>query len=449
MSILIGAIRNIFAFLIEHIRALVSLYILFQIITLIAFPISYTSDSLNYYRLAQQCIAAHSIYPAPAHIYEDYIIAPLFVNILILVLSIYNSVNSIGILNIIASLFQLLFVYKIAEKIFGINAAKTAIILYALYLNSLGFILMNMTELVFNCFALGSIYFFLKGNKKSYFLAGLFAGAAIGVRPIGWVLLIIYLVIVLKEVLSTKRNKNPLLLLIGMAFFIFVYGGVSYFSFGEFIFSSNNGPINILIGASDNASGGYNASVFDRGNNGYIKDPQQKTYYEKENYWKEQAQNWILKHPLKWVSLFPLKLVHIFAWDDITLSHLFDNGKWNLYRVIKEISISSNPKNILVGFPIYKKILFMTVQIVHHLYYYLLIWVFIIFIKKNMKKIFLNKGIFIMIAFIVLGVFMNLATFGDARFKYPYVIMGLVLISKSVYGYLAQQKILNNILVKT
>ena len=54
-----------------------------------------------------------------------------------------------------------------------------------------------------------------------------------------------------------------------------------------------------------------------------------------------------------------------------------------------------------------------------------------------------------MIAFIVLGVFMNLATFGDARFKYPYVIMGLVLISKSVYGYLAQQKILNNILVKT
>lgn len=368
MNLLTSSIRKVLLFLTENMKVVVGLYIIILLLILVTIPISYSSDSLNYYRLAQQSIAAHSIYPAPQHLYEDYIIAPLFVNLLVFVLSIYNSVFSIAILNICANILQLLLVYKLAIQIFGSNAAKTAVILYVFYLNSLGFILMNLTELVFNCFVLGSIFYFLNGTKKSYFISGLLAGAAIGVRPIGWVLLIIYLIIGIKEVLKSRHNIKPFIALTGTAFFIILFGGSTYLSFGNFIFTSTTGPVNILIGASDQATGAFNTDVFDKGNSGYISNPEQKTFYEKEKIWKKQAQDWIFLHPIKWISLFPMKLVHIFAWDDITISQLFDAGRWDLYRVFKEIYISKSVKNILLEFPIYKKVLFIVIQVIHHLY---------------------------------------------------------------------------------
>ncbi len=442
MSSLLRVIRNIFVFLSEHIKVVIGFYILIQIVILVTIPIRYTSDSFNYYKLAQESLAAYSIYPAPQHLYEDYIIAPLFVNILVFVLSIYNSVISIAILNICANILQLFLVYKLAIKIFGLNAAKTAVILYVFYLNSLGFILMNLTELVFNCFVLGSIFYFLRGTKKSYFLAGLLAGAAIGVRPIGWALLIIYLIIGIKEVFKNYQNKKPFIVLTGTVFFIILFGGSTYLSSGNFIYTSTNGPLNILIGASDQATGAFNAHVFDRGNSGYISEPEQKTFYEKGNYWKDKAQTWILKHPLKWVSLFPLKLVHIFVWDDITISHFYENGKWNLYRVFKEMYISKSIKKVLLGFPLYEKILFIVIQVVHHLYYYFIIWMFYNFIKIVNQKMIKNEAVIISLSFILLGLIMNLITFGDARYKYPYIILMIVLISPKVYELLYRKSLL-------
>lgn len=433
MSFITTKIGSVVLFLIEHLKIVVGLYILIQLFILVTIPISYTSDSLNYYRLAQQSIEAHSLYPAPMHIYEDYIIAPLFVNILVLVLSIYNSVLSIGMLNIGVNVLQLFLVYKLAEKIFDFNAAKTAVILSVFYLNSLGFIVMNLTELVFNCFVLGSIFFFLKGNKRSYFVAGLLAGAAIGVRPIGWVLLIIYLMIGIRRVYKSPKDKKPFLTLTGTAFFIILFGGSTYLSFGNFIFTSTTGSVNILIGASDQATGGFNAYVFDKGNSGYINNHEQKTFYEKGNYWKNQAQTWILKHPLKWLSLFPLKIAHIFAWDDITISQLFDSGKWNLYRVFKEIYISKSVKNILLEFPVYEKVLFIIIQAIHHLYYFFIIRMFYNFIKIVNQELNKREGVIISLGFMVLGLLMTLITFGDARYKYPYIILMIVLISPKIY----------------
>lgn len=416
-----------------HLKAVIFFYIIIQIIILITVPISYSSDSLYYYKLAQQSITAHSFYPAPEHLFEDYIIAPLYINILIIVLFINNSVFSIGILNVFSNLIQLYFVYKLTEKIFSKNAAKTAAILYMFYFNSLGFILMNMTELVFNCFILGSIYFYLKGSKKSYFISGLLVGAAIGVRPIGWVLIIIYTFIVCNELFKKKKNIKPLLVLAGTVLFILIFGSTTYLSFGDFVFTSNNGPVNVLVGANNNATGAYNASVFNEGNSGYINMPQLRTFYEKENYWKIQAQNWILKHPFKWISLFPMKLVYIFAWDDITLSNFFDFGSWNLYRVVKEVSTTRSIKNILLEFPVYEKIFFICIQIFHHLYYFFIMWMFYNFILSVNKKLIMNEGVIIPIGFIILGLLINLITFGDARFKYPYLILIIVLISPKVY----------------
>lgn len=425
-----------------NLSAVIIIYIFIQVIVLFAIPFSYRSDSLYYYNMAQQCLTAHSFYPAPQHLYQDYINAPLYINILILVLSVYNSVISIGFLNIALNLLQLFFVYRLSEKLFSVRAARTAAILYIFYLNTLGLILMNMTELIFGCLMLGSIYFYLKGNKTYYFLSGVFAAASIGVRPTGWSLIFILASLSFYKMFK-KKDKKQLLTLAGIISFILLFGSLIYLNFGEFIFTPNDGPVNILIGANNNATGAFNAKVFQKGNVGYIDSSQSKTYSEKEDYWRIQAEDWILKHPFKWISLFPMKLVNIFAWDDFSVSHLFDSGKWNLYRVLKTLSANKSFNGILSGMPVYEKVIFIAIQIIHHFYYFSLLTIFLIYLVRENKKILLNEGIVIILSFISLCLFMNFATYGDARYKYPYLILIIVLISPKVYE-LVNLKYFNN-----
>ncbi len=427
--------RKIFDFLTKNYKIVLLLYIFIQFSLSTFLPVTFKSDSLRYYHLAEQSLTLHTIYPAPQDIYRDYIVAPLYINFLILILAIYNSKITIVFFNICFNLIQLFFVYKISNKIFNKNSAKMAIVLYVFYLSSLGLILMNLTELMFGCLVLGSIYFYLKEDKISYFLSGIFAGASIGVRPFGWILVIIYIIHFLYK-LKTERNRISAFSLAGVTVFILLFGSITNIYFGHFIFTSNNGPVNILIGANEDATGAYNAKVFEKGNIGYIDSAKYKTYSEKEEFWKKQAQGWILAHPIRWISLFPMKLIHMFAWDDFSISRLTNVGGWNLYRVIKTFISTKSLSSELKGVSLLNKILFIILQTYHHIYYFSLLSIFLILLIKKNKSFLFNEGIIIIILFILLGLFINLLTFGDARFKYPYIIMMIILISSHVSNFI-------------
>lgn len=435
--------HKIFRLISDNLLVAIFIYIAIQFIILIFIPFLYKSDSLYNYNLAQQCIASHSFYPMPQHLYQDYIIAPLYINLIIIVLSVYNSTFSIGLLNIFLNILQLYLVFLLSRRIFNNHAARISVILYIFYISSIGLILMNLTELSFGCLILGSIYFYLLKNKVSYYISGLLAAASVGIRPLGWSLIVIYFAITIYQLFS-KRSKKPLFIIAGLISFLLVFGSLTYLTFGKFIFTSNNGPINILIGANKNATGAFNASVFDKGNSGFIDSSETKTFYLKENYWKNQAENWILKHPIKWISLFPLKIFYMFAWDDFSVSHLFDYGKWNLFLVLKTIFINGNFGNILSGMPFYEKIIYIIVQILHHLYYFSLLTIFLFLLFRKNKSIFFNEGILISLSFISICLLMNLATYGDARYKYPYIILIIIMISDFVYKSLIVENINKN-----
>ncbi len=439
--------HKIFRLISDNLLTAVIIYIAIQFIILFTVPFVYKSDSLYNYNLAQQCLTSHRFYPLPQHLYQDYIIAPLFINLLIIVLSVYNSTLSIGVLNIFLNILQLYLVFRLSQKIFNDHAARIAVILYIFYISSIGLILMNLTELSFGCLILGSIYFYLLKSKLSYFIAGLLAAASVGIRPLGWGLIAIYFLITVYHLFS-KRSKTPLFIAAGLFLFILVFGSFTYLNFGQFIFTSNNGPINILIGANRNATGAFNANVFDKGNSGYIDSPETKTFYFKEEYWKNQAENWIIKHPIKWISLFPLKIIYMFAWDDFSVSHLFDYGKWNLFLVLKTIIINRDFSNILSGMPFYEKIIYILVQILHHLYYFSLLIIFLFLLSGKKRSIFFNEGILINLSFISICLIMNLVTYGDARYKYPYVILIIIMISDFVYKFVTTKNIKNNSTVK-
>jgi hypothetical protein len=70
-------------FLTSKIKYIVLIYVVIQLILILTIDISYKSDSLYYYKLAQECSVSNEYYPAKAHLYEDYIVAPLYINVLI------------------------------------------------------------------------------------------------------------------------------------------------------------------------------------------------------------------------------------------------------------------------------------------------------------------------------------------------------------------------------
>ena len=428
-------------FLQNHIRILLLLYLAVQLGYVFLSNLNYQSDSLYYYNLAQDCLKLHTFYPAPIHLYQDYIIAPLYINVLVVILSIINSKIAIGIFNILLNFVQLWLVYKITIRIFNKVAAKTVTIIYIFYLSTLGLILFNYTELIFNVLIFSSIYFYLQKNNWKMIISGILLGASIAVRPIGWALLGAYLI---NEIYSREQvNKilrNAGILVLGFLIFITSFGIFNYSHFDKFIFTSTNGPVNLLIGANDDATGAYNNKVFEKGKIGYIANSDKETYTVKEGYWLNQAYNWIYEHPVKYISLFPLKIIHMFIWDDFSVSRLLNLSDWNLYKVIKNI-ITGSKDQILDSNPLSLKISYFVLQILHHLYYFYLLVLFVLIIKINFKKLFSNSELRLFLLFMFLGISIHLLTFGDARYKYPYIISMMIFIAPIIYNSIISKKL--------
>ncbi|MBK9099528.1 MAG: glycosyltransferase family 39 protein [bacterium] len=199
--------EKLIKFSVSKIKLIVLIYILIQLTLVFTKNITYRSDSLYYYKLAQECISLNEFYPADKHLYEDYITAPLYINTLVLILHIYNSPVMIGLLNIIIVLAQLFFTYKITKKIFNEEASGLLVLLYVLCLNTMGMVLQNYTELLFTFLISISIYLF--SLKKIIFniLSGAFIGAAIAVRPLGWALIVA--LIMVQIFYSIKKKIMP------------------------------------------------------------------------------------------------------------------------------------------------------------------------------------------------------------------------------------------------
>src|ERR1035437_3986536 len=422
--------------LLSNFKYVLLLFFIIQISLLFKFPLRYTSDSAYYFKLAQDCISQKGIYPLPQHLFEDFIVAPLYVNVITLLLVVFNSSLTIGIFNIIINALQIFLLYKITVIIINGKAARISVILYILYLNNLGFVLLNLTELLFAVTISSSIYFYLKRKSWSWLLAGIFCGISIAIRPLGWALVISYVFIFMYKIYKKEvRFSGLLLLLIGLFSIILLFGSITKFSFGEFVYTSNNGPLNIIMGANDNANGGYYEKVFEKGELGYLEHPENLTYYQKQDFWMKKALSWISAHPVKWIMLFPKKLFNMFAWDDISVSKLVFNN-FNLYNFMKAVREHIPVENILGGFSLIQIILWGLLQLYHHLLYYFILFFFIFGLIKFRKMVFTNIDLILLLLFIGIGIIMTLVAVGDPRYKYPYMFIFFIFNSLFISKYL-------------
>ena len=433
--------RAVISFFTAHIKYILVIYVLVQLIYIFFFSVSYKSDSLYHYQLAVSSLSQQSVYPSVNHLYEDYLIAPLFVNLQVLFLSIMNTTYTVGLLHVILNLLQLFVLYNITIKIFNKETAIIFVVLYILYLPNIGFILLNMTEVLFGLLFSLSLLFLLKGSIKDIFLSGLFAAASIGVRPTGWALLA-SLILFMFIYNSATDSKKVLTFGTGAILFFLIIGTATYISSGHFVISSVNYGTNLLIGANDDATGAFNDRVFNEGKAGFINNPQSKTYIEKQRYWYGRALNWIMENPIEWIKVFPVKLVHIYIWDDYAISPLLHMQDWNLYRIMKQIVIEENSEKLLMDTPIYKRILYISLQILHHIYYFLIVLIFIFLVIKKFKYIKLEKANILLLIVIGFSLFIPLISFGDPRFKYPDILLIMIIISPYINSFHSKTKII-------
>lgn len=406
----------------SKIKYIILIYALIQLVLILTSDIYYTSDASYYYNLAQECIEQNEYYPAKGHLYEDYIFAPLYINVTIIILKMFNSPLTISLFNFLIILVQILILYKIAFKIFSDKIASISVMLYIFYLNTLGLSLLNYTELFFVLLVSLAVYLFLQSKNYSFVLAGIILGGAIAVQPTAWALLIAFLTLQLYVSYKNKRLSKSYFYLYG-GIFILCLGGWTYSHYGKFEYSSTTGPVNLLIGANDDATGGFNSTVFEKGKAGYIEHPETLTYIQKEDFYREKVIIWIKENPLKWISLAPLKLLHAFAWDDIAMSSLLIFQEINFGRALKNLFAGNRTSIVLENRSVITYILYFFILFLHHLYYYLLLGAISFGIFHIIKNKLSNDGIKLILFFSLISILIIIIIFGTPRFKYPIFIL--------------------------
>lgn len=420
------------------------IYFCIQLFYITFLPLPFQSDSLEHLRLARECLEAGGLYPLPHHRFDDYILAPLYINFLIGLLSINNSTTTILLANLVLNFLQLFLLYKISNQLLAQeNWARLAVILYVCYLTNLGLVLLNLTELAFGVLSLASFHFYLRTQKRDAGLAGAFLALAIGVRPFGWALLLAYLSIYLYHGTRCQaQHARMMSLLLGFSLTIAAMGFTTKSYFGDFIFTSTTGPSNLLMGANEFANGAYNKKVFEPGNPGFIPEGESKTYIQKGELWMQEAKYWIQTHPLSWLRLLPLKLLHLFGRDDWAVNTLTHSNDWSLYHLGKIILQTKGVSGFLAGESLGFKLGFAALQIIHHIYYFGMLALLLhqlYFLLKHKHKEELGKFAVIYLSALY-GIGINLMTVGDPRYKYPYMIFGIMTLPPAIARWRASLK---------
>jgi uncharacterized membrane protein (DUF485 family) len=259
-----------------------------------------------------------------------------------------------------------------------------------------------------------------------YILSGISTYLTLGIRPVGWSIIVALVITSIVFYKNKEILKGNIIVALSFCIMLTIAGFTINNSFGHFIFTSTNGGANLLIGANEDAHGGFTSKVFEKGKAGFIEDIEKRTYYEKNNFWSNAAINWIKENPIRWLLLIPQKFIHIFARDDFAFTEIIGGKEINLFFLCKHFYNYSELSTIFQGMTSYQKNIFWLFQILHHIYYFLLV-VLIAFAIRDLFKNPLNVSFIFILGIITISIVIPLLTSGDARYKYPFILLGLII----------------------
>jgi hypothetical protein len=396
-----------------------------QIVYVVFFPLPFTGDSATYLSFAQAAIEEHTYYPNPSSIYNAWLIAPVFINYTVLLLKVWNNASIILFSNILLNLVQLFFLYKVTQKLFDTRVAIAAAIIYILYLNNLGLVLHNLTELPFGIMIMASIYFYISPSTRvNNFLCGLTAALAIGIRPTGWALVLAYLIIYVIALFRGKASHvNLVYIMSGILLFITTTGLLSKRNIGRFEYTSTTGPANLIMSANPHARGVFDPYFFNNDSTYLTK----KTYFERDQYLMESSRKYIAENFWTWVSLMPRKIYSTFISDGWSIHKLLHSQKWDLNAYLKA---NDQAKRTFHQESLFFRISFWILNIWQQLLYGLIAAFFLYQVYDFVKGRGFTFERLLINLFIIGGLAMTLLfSVGTPRYKYNFLITSIILIS--------------------
>lgn len=390
------------------------------------------SDSSVYFHWASQTAQMNTWFPYPQAVYDPWIASLFHINVEALLLRIHNAPLTVHLFNAVVNLAQLYLVYRLALKFFGTQSAWVAALMYVFYLNNLGFVVLNFSELTFTTCTLLSVWFyFQKPTWKMGLLSGLMAGFALGCRPLIVAMLLVYGLVWLWNWKFKKQNNYEQLIGIGVGVLLFVIpmGMYSKSQTGQFVYSTTTGPINLLMSGFDGATGVYNDSIL-KNDSVYLS---KKTFYEKGEYIQARSLKWIVGHPVQWISFWPRKITATFTNDDIAVSPLLGDPTWNFEYFIKDLRLPKNQRQF-GDLPLSYRISFLIVQVFQYGYYLILVglWAFQLFYywKRRSETPLI---VWMVNGFTFFGLMMTyVGSQGNLRYKYPYLVITFILLAPVV-----------------
>lgn len=276
------------------------------------------SDPGTYVLLARGCFSDGTLYPNYSHLYSWYIFNPGWVNFIILWLNIFGNTTNLVYIQVVFNALSLLLIYCICRRLFeNVIIAYLAIFIYMSIPSIFTISAHLFSEPFFIVLSLTSLFFCLLGNKFSY-LSGLFLALAMWTRPIalGWLIACLFCYII-------KQNdwKSAVRHVVMYGITCMVIAICTHQNYPNYLYKSTTGGVNLIMGANDDATGGYCPSVFQEGKMGYIPDSVlcKLTVNEKDSVWTARSLQWIVSHPSKYLLLSLKKLYSLYSYSTLFL----------------------------------------------------------------------------------------------------------------------------------
>lgn len=224
--------------------------------------------------------------------------------------------------NVILYMGVLFFSYHIAKTLFVSElTGRLTLLILSFYPNHIAYNSLLASEILFLFLVLMGIVLLL-GLKDRFWLAialGVVFGLACLVKP---QVILIPAIFFTTSLIATIRQKTALKHLI-MFVIVHISLGITilpwvvrnYIVFNDFVFISNNGGINLLVGNNPYATGTY---IFNEKIVAMLDDVRGE--HERDVEARTIAINYMVKHPLEEIKLVPRKFWHLFRADREALS---------------------------------------------------------------------------------------------------------------------------------
>lgn len=285
------------------------------------------SDARTYLDLARFCAENGTWYPMPYVLYANYVFGNGYINMLGALMRISPDTLWIGVLGIVCMQIVIFSCADIAYRLTGRKrAACLTVILLCLMGGFWGEPVQARTEMSFIAFACLSLCLMLHEGTPAFFLSGMALAVANWIRP----LMVVYLPAMLLYMLWRRVGwRRIAAMLMGAALVIVLIGAGSYRRIGKFVYQAQTMGINMMMGANDDADGGYVGEVYDEGRAGYIAPEERRgmTFDQVDSHYRQVAVDWIIENPVKFLSLIPAKLFYFLGTDTYGGSAFFNNER--------------------------------------------------------------------------------------------------------------------------